>query len=888
MEPKKKKFGNLKQKVKPFFSHLRGGHKSQGKPGLQPEGLLDQRMSASVPDIRTLRQPATTTTTAAQVNLQASSMTTSLASLSSSSACSYRSHFGSLNRSQGDGRGSGGRTTPYDRSPSPGPDLLDGPRRALAWSPVEGGSSGPPPLERQDSLELQGQWDMQQPEGEHPVLLSTELPSLEVSEDGNEFLDVVEESRPVPEFHHDSKKAYLLAINLKEGKNLVIRDRCGTSDPYVKFKMDGKTLYKSKVVYKNLNPVWNESFAFPLFDLDQTLFVKVYDRDLATDDFMGSGCIPLNELELDKTHQLLLSLNDPNSLEEDMGLIQLDVCLSFRDSQGKRNGRWTPKRKKSLRSPQQNKRLSESLRRGQLWTGVWGITLVEGQDLPDEGPGDLYVRFRLGEQKYKSKSLCKKANPQWRDRFDFNQYPDGPSILEVEVWSKESRRYEERLGMCEVDLSSIQPNRTQTFRQPLSPSRGHVLFVVTQSVCSGVSVSHLDFSPLDDQNERENLCSRYAFQNSLQNLKDVGFLQVKVISASDLMAADLNGKSDPFCVLELGNDRLQTHTMYKTLNPDWNKVFTIPIKDIHDVLEVTVLDEDGDKAPDFLGKVAIPLLSVNNGQQITRTLKKEDLGRSSKGTISLQLDVYFSPVRASVRTFNPKEKKFQEDSPKFSKKILGQNIVRVRNLLRAIQNTQHYIKSCFQWESVQRSSIAFTVFLLTVWHWEFYMLPLALVLLIGRNYLLIASQRVSHDLDGVDLGDDDEEDDKDSEKKGLMEKIHMVQDIIITVQNLLGDVASLGERIKNTFNWSVPFLSNLAFLVLLVASVLTYFIPVRYIILAWGINKFTKKFRKPYAIDNNEVLDFLSRVPSDVQKAQYSEPRGPGLQSPVRKKRNPT
>lgn len=33
-----------------------------------------------------------------------------------------------------------------------------------------------------------------------------------------------------------------------------------------------------------------------------------------------------------------------------------------------------------------------------------------------------------------------------------------------------------------------------------------------------------------------------------------------------------------------------------------------------------------------------------------------------------------------------------------------------------------------------------------------------------------------------------------------------------------------------------------------------------------GINKFTKKLRNPYSIDNNEVLDFLTRVPSDVQK----------------------
>jgi hypothetical protein len=33
-----------------------------------------------------------------------------------------------------------------------------------------------------------------------------------------------------------------------------------------------------------------------------------------------------------------------------------------------------------------------------------------------------------------------------------------------------------------------------------------------------------------------------------------------------------------------------------------------------------------------------------------------------------------------------------------------------------------------------------------------------------------------------------------------------------------------------------------------------------------GINKFTKKLRNPYSIDNNELLDFLSRVPSDIQK----------------------
>lgn len=49
----------------------------------------------------------------------------------------------------------------------------------------------------------------------------------------------------------------------------------GTSDPYVKFKLNGKTLYKSKVVYKNLNPVWDETVVLPVQTLDQKLWIKV-------------------------------------------------------------------------------------------------------------------------------------------------------------------------------------------------------------------------------------------------------------------------------------------------------------------------------------------------------------------------------------------------------------------------------------------------------------------------------------------------------------------------------------------------------------------------------------------------------------------------------------
>ena len=65
------------------------------------------------------------------------------------------------------------------------------------------------------------------------------------------------------------------------------------------------------------------------------------------------------------------------------------------------------------------------------------------------------------------------------------------------------------------------------------------------------------------------------WHKSLQNMRDVGHLTVKVFGATGLAAADIGGKSDPFVVLELINARLQTQTEYKTLTPNWNKIFTL-------------------------------------------------------------------------------------------------------------------------------------------------------------------------------------------------------------------------------------------------------------------------------------------------------------------------
>ncbi|XP_054544438.1 multiple C2 and transmembrane domain-containing protein 1 isoform X2 [Talpa occidentalis] len=677
---------------------------------------------------------------------------------------------------------------------------------------------------------------------------------------------------------------YQLDITLRRGQSLAARDRGGTSDPYVKFKIGRKEVFRSKIIHKNLNPVWDEKACILIEHLREPLYIKVFDYDFGLqDDFMGSAFLDLTQLELNRPTDVTLTLKDPHYPDHDLGNIFLSVVL-------------TPKEGEHRDVFQaQSLRLSDLHRKSHLWRGIVSITLIEGRDLKamdSNGLSDPYVKFRLGHQKYKSKIMPKTLNPQWREQFDFHLYEERGGIIDITAWDKDAGKRDDFIGRCQVDLSVLSREQTHKLELQLEEGEGHLVLLVTLTASATVSISDLSVNSLEDQKEREEILKRYGPLRIFHNLKDVGFLQVKVIRAEGLMAADVTGKSDPFCVVELNNDRLLTHTVYKNLNPEWNKVFTFNIKDIHSVLEVTVYDEDRDRSADFLGKVAIPLLSIQNGEQKAYVLKNKQLTGPTKGVIYLEIDVIFNAVKASLRTLIPKEQKYIEEENRLSKQLLLRNFIRTKRCVMVLVNAAYYVNSCFDWDSPPRSLAAFVLFLFVVWNFELYMIPLVLLLLLTWNYFLIISGKDNRQRDTVvedmleDEEEEDDKDDKDSEKKGFINKIYAIQEVCISVQNILDEVASFGERIKNTFNWTVPFLSWLAIVALCMFTIILYFIPLRYIVLVWGINKFTKKLRSPYAIDNNELLDFLSRVPSDVQVVQYQELKPDPSHSPCKRKKN--
>lgn len=97
-------------------------------------------------------------------------------------------------------------------------------------------------------------------------------------------------------------------------------------------------------------------------------------------------------------------------------------------------------------------------------------------------------------------------------------------------------------------------------------------------------------------------------------------LTIGIIEASNLLAMDANGFSDPYCLVSLKPDAaftpLRTRTIGKTLNPKWKEVFELsgvpPIATLlRQVLHVEVWDWDQIGADDFIGSIDINMDRYN-------------------------------------------------------------------------------------------------------------------------------------------------------------------------------------------------------------------------------------------------------------------------------------
>ena len=123
-----------------------------------------------------------------------------------------------------------------------------------------------------------------------------------------------------------------LRVDILDADDLPAADRNGFSDPYCKFNLNGKEMYKTKTQKKTLHPAWNEYFECPIKSRTAANFkLAVFDWDMGDkDDLLGEAAINLELLEPFKPSEIVLRLDGKSGVIRLKMLFKPDYVIRSR------------------------------------------------------------------------------------------------------------------------------------------------------------------------------------------------------------------------------------------------------------------------------------------------------------------------------------------------------------------------------------------------------------------------------------------------------------------------------------------------------------------------------------------------------------------------------
>eukprot|EP00041_Stephanoeca_diplocostata_P017613 m.359591 g.359591 ORF g.359591 m.359591 type:complete len:790 (+) comp20761_c0_seq2:108-2477(+) len=673
-----------------------------------------------------------------------------------------------------------------------------------------------------------------------------------------------------------------IEVTLISGSGLMV-DVTSTTGAFVKTTITGGQTQTSTTTTPIDSPKWEEGeiFFFPSQDWKSASFeFDVFQKDSVSTKSLGCGLIPSEKLQ---------PLQSGRTIMHDVVLKK--TREDFSDKKTATLGSLKVKMRFARQNPK--KAAQQSKRTGKLVT----IDIVEGRymnAMDANGKADPYVKVLIGKQKRQTKTCPKTLEPKFKERVDF-MVTDLSEKCEFKVYDEDFMDADDLMGTCSIDLADFKLDEPvakwyDLFEDDAKELEAGQLFI-------NVTVSSMWCEP--------------KILSKQEKKKFAGFLKIKIKKAKGLKAADKSafsrgpGKSDPFAVVELGRIRYRTRTIYKTLNPQWDRAFEIGVNDVFGSVLVTVNDEDaGGKTYDFLGCVSISLLDIAKGD-VWYALKERDLLTRATGDILISCEFHYDEVKAYKSLLIPREVSYvSNDDVKFKPKELVENINRITKGFAAFGFPFKFVGDV---SNMKYGSIPFFAF------WFLYSLlclygrlghgPFLLILALYLQKVIPKPKKTIHlseDGDVLDEYDSDEDNApkkkvkkkpvKKDKKTGMIQKFKMLRRIAKEQNKNLNNIAGVLERIKNVFLWEQKLVTML-FVGALVAATLVCFLfqgMLCYLFLMGGLGKMfsiiklqfkskntlkqekkEKKRKKAQPQKGNPVFNIMQRVPTDLEIDLY-------------------
>ncbi|KAL6556315.1 MYF24 [Orobanche gracilis] len=180
--------------------------------------------------------------------------------------------------------------------------------------------------------------------------------------------------------NHLSKTGRRICITVIDGKDLVVKDKIGRSDPYVKMQY-GKTIQRTKPVPHSSNPTWNQKFEFDEIGGGEYLKIKCCTEETFGNESIGSARVNLEGLEEGSIRDVYIPLEKVNS-----GELRLQIkAIKVNDNESSKSSH------------------------SSLGNGWIELVLVEARDLVAadiRGTSDPFVKVHYGNLKRSTKVSC--------------------------------------------------------------------------------------------------------------------------------------------------------------------------------------------------------------------------------------------------------------------------------------------------------------------------------------------------------------------------------------------------------------------------------------------------------------------------------------------------